>query len=403
MAVYFFGESMETKQVIELSQKYLMQNYGRFDLQFVRGQGSYLYDENGKAYLDLLAGIAVNSLGHCHPQLVQALKKQSETLWHTTNLFYIEVQSQLAALLCQEMGYDKAFFCNSGAEANEAAIKIARRWGVIEKGPHCFHIVSTTNSFHGRTLATMAATGQEKIQKDFGELPKGFRNIPFNDIDAARAAITEETCAFILEPIQGEYGVVQASNEYLQALRKLCDEKNILLIADEIQTGLGRCGALLAHQKAGIQADIVSLAKGLGGGFPIGAVLCHDKEAKHMGPGSHGTTFGGNFLASTVALEVLKIVKEESFLKEINDKGQYFREALRELNLSCIQSVEGQGLMIAMVFKEDCPALVQKFLNEGLIINWTPRKAIRLLPALTISKEEIDQSIPIFKKVLGDL
>jgi len=319
---------MNNRQVIELSQKYLMPTYGQLPVAFVRGEGCRLWDADGKEYLDFVGGIAVLGTGHCHPRVAAAICRQAGTLMHTSNLYYIPPQAQLAQRLTELSFADRCFFCNSGAEANEAAIKLARKWAGLNREGECFEIIAAHQSFHGRTLATVAATGQEKYQIPFRPLPPGFRFAPFNDISALEAAVTEHTCAVMLEPIQAEGGMNVPADDYLPAVRQLCDERGILLVLDEVQTGMGRTGRWFGYEHASITPDIMTLAKSLGSGFPIGACLATEEVATAFAPGDHASTFGGNHLACTAALATIDVIQEEGLVQNAADKGRLLEELL---------------------------------------------------------------------------
>jgi len=396
---------MDYKKVKELDEKYYFNTFGsRLPVSFEYGDGCTLYDSQGKKYRDFVAGIAVNTLGYNHPALREAIVKQSAKLLHCSNLFYIEPQAKLAKMLVENSCGDKVFLCNSGAEANEGAIKLARKY-FYSKNLYKYEIITTLNSFHGRTMATLAATGQEKYQKPFEPLPTGFVHVPFNDIEAVEKAISYRTCAVMVEPIQGEGGVVPATFEYMKTLRKLCDDKGILLIFDEVQTGIGRTGKLFGYEHYGVEPDIFTLAKGLGGGVPIGAVVAKDFVASAMEPGDHGTTFGGNPLACAAALAVLSTVLKEGFLANVKDVGEYFKNQLIQLKkkFPFIKEVRGKGLMLAMELDNALSGkeLVLDMLDRGFIINCTGNNTLRFVPPLIIQKEDIDALIENLKNSLG--
>ncbi|MFY9295722.1 MAG: acetylornithine transaminase [Caldicoprobacterales bacterium] len=393
---------MDYKEVKELDEKYYFNTFGsRLPVSFEYGEGCTLYDSQGKKYTDFVAGIAVNTLGYNHPALVEAITSQSEKLLHCSNLFYIKAQAQLAKLLVENSCGDKVFLCNSGAEANEGAIKLARKY-FYSKNLYKYEIITTLNSFHGRTMATLAATGQEKYQKPFEPLPTGFVHVPFNDIEAVENAISYKTCAVMVEPIQGEGGVIPATAEYMQALRKLCDDRGILLIFDEVQTGIGRTGKLFGYEQYGIEPDIFTLAKGLGGGIPIGAIVAKAFVASAMEPGDHGTTFGGNPLACTAALAVLSTILEEGILETVKDKGEYFTDQLIKLKnkFSFIKEVRGKGLMLGVELDEEVSGkeIVLDMLNRGFIINCAGNNTLRFVPPLIIQKDHIDDLVENLEK-----
>jgi acetylornithine/N-succinyldiaminopimelate aminotransferase len=381
----------------ELAEQYLMQTGRRLPVTFVRGEGCLLYDEEGKEYLDLVAGIAVNLLGHAHPDIARSLTGQARTLIHTSNLYFSRPQVELARRLVDLSFPSRVFLCNSGAEANEAAIKLARKWGTRNRDG-AFEIITTVGSFHGRTLATVTAGGQAKYSDPFKPLPDGFVHVPFNDIDAIKAATTERTVAVMLEPVMGEIGIIPAAKGYLEAVRKWCDEKGMLLILDEVQTGIGRTGKWFAHQHHGITPDVMTLAKGLGGGIPIGACLASPR-ADVFEPGDHGSTFGGNPLACTVALSVLAVVERDGLVGHAAEMGELLNGVLQGLGA---KEVRGLGLMQAAEFAEPhAKAFQQSCLDAGLIINAVDENSIRLVPPLIITAAEIDRAQATMHKVLG--
>lgn len=372
----------------------LFNNYARRPIHLVKGKGTYVYDANGKEYLDFTSGIAVVSLGHAHPSIVQALTKQSEKLWHTSNLFESPEQEKLAHSLVQHTPFSKAFFCNSGAEANEAAIKLARK----HTGKHV--IITFEQSFHGRTFGAMAATGQEKVKQGFGPMLETFITIPFNDCTALEQAIDEDVAAIMLEVIQGEGGVHTITPQFASTIQRLCQEKGILCIVDEVQTGIGRTGTRYAYEQTGLEPDILTLAKGLGGGFPIGAMLGHEKLAEAFGPGTHGTTFGGNPLAVAVAQTVVDHVFDESFLKEVQQKEAYMVQKLTDVLPAERFSVRGKGLLVGIACTEDVAPFIQQAEQNGLLLVQAGQDVIRLLPPLTVTNEEIDVAIERLTAIL---
>lgn len=392
------------KEIIEKDEQYYLPCFGRrTPLIASYGKGSYLYDEDGTAYLDLLGGIAVNVLGYGNEALSRALCEQSARLIHCSNIYYNRPQTELAEKLCRVTGYEKTFFCNSGAEANEAAIKLARAY-FYKKGEERYEIITAKKSFHGRTLATLTATGQEKFHLGFKPLPEGFITVPANDFAALEAAVSEKTAAVMLEPIQGESGVYPMDKEYIRRLRDFCDEQGILLIFDEIQTGMGRTGAFLAAETLDVKADITTLAKGLGGGVPIGAVLTDTEVAEGFSPGMHGTTFGGNPLACTAALAVLSEYERLHLTERAGETGAFFRKKLEEVQEESgkIAEVRGRGLMLAFDLKEDRAAELRDALfAEGVLVNSCTPRTIRLLPPLILKKEEIEKFIDILKRLLA--
>jgi len=379
---------------IELDNQYVMHTYGRFPVVFTHGEGCFLYDENGKEYLDLLAGIAVCGLGHCPPKVVEAIREQAGTLMHVSNLFHTQPQPKLAKLLCEAAGMTKAFFCNSGAEANEAAMKLARKAAKVAGHPEKTEIITAEQSFHGRTLAAITATGQPKYQKSFTPLVPDFKYVPYNDVDALEAAAGEKTCAIMMEPVQGESGVHPATKEFLQAARELCDTLGAVLIFDEVQTGLGRTGKLFGYENYDVVPDVMTLAKTLGGGFPIGACLARGKYADVFEPGDHASTFGGNPLACAASLAAVTEILEGGWVENAREVGAYFAERLRKL--PGITEVRAMGLMIgADIDKPVAKQVVAKSLEKGLVLNATGESTLRFVPPLIITKELVDRAIAI--------
>ena len=380
----------------ELADKYLMQVGRRLPVTFVRGQGCLVYDEAGHEYLDLVAGIAVNLLGHAHPEVVAALAGQAKTLIHTSNLYYTQPQVELARRLVELSFPSRVFFCNSGAEANEAAIKIARKWGARHRDG-AFQIITTTGSFHGRTLAAVTAGGQPKYSDPFKPLPEGFMHVPYNDLDAIKAATGARTVAVMLEPVMGEIGVVPATPGYIAGVRKWCDEQGLLLILDEVQTGLGRTGRWFAHQHHGITPDVMTLAKGLGGGVPIGACLASPR-ADVFQPGDHGSTFGGNPLACAAALAVLHVIERDGLVGHAAEMGEMLHAAIQTLGG---KDVRGLGLMQAVEFEEPrAKAFQQACLDARLVVNAVDDNSIRFVPPLIITAEQIDRAVHTMHEVL---
>jgi predicted acetylornithine/succinylornithine family transaminase len=379
-----------------------MNTYSRFPVVFVKGRGTRLYDQEGKEYIDFVAGVAVNILGHCNHQVTVAIQKQVQRLMHVSNLYYNEPQLHLAKLLVKHSFADKVFFCNSGAEANEAAIKLARKAAKARWGNNRYEIITMTHSFHGRTLATLTATGQERIQAGFEPLVPGFKYVPFNDISAVEKAVDSKTAAILVEPIQGEGGVHIPSDDYLPALRKLCDEHGLFLILDEVQTGMGRTGKLFAYEHSDTQPDMMTLAKGLGNGFPIGALLAKASVAEAFGPGSHASTFGGNPVACAAATAVLETLLEDNhILENCQRMGEYLVKQLKELaeDHALVRSVRGKGLLVGMDLTMDGRPIASECLSEGVIINCTADKVLRFIPPLIITQEEIDQLIAVLDRI----
>jgi acetylornithine/N-succinyldiaminopimelate aminotransferase len=398
---------METKKLIDESSLYIMNTYNRFPIVLRKGRGMKVWSTDGKEYLDFVGGVAVNILGHCHPRVVVALQKQAQRLLHVSNYYHIRPQIKLAKLLVQHTFADKVFFCNSGAEANEAAIKLARKYAKENVNPDRFEIITAENSFHGRTLAALTATGQEKFKKGFEPLVPGFKHVPFNDISAIKKAITKITCAIMLEPIQGEGGVLVPAPDYLKKVRTLCDENNLLLILDEVQTGMGRTGKFFAYEHFGITPHIMTIAKGLGGGVPIGAMLATEKVASAFQPGTHASTFGGNPIVCAAAVATIETVLEDGFiLDQCNRMSEYMKERLenlREKFPTLITDIRGLGLLIGMELTRDCDPIVKACLEMGVLINCTAEKVLRFIPPLIVQKKDIDQLINVLGKVFEGL
>ncbi|MHC1741706.1 MAG: acetylornithine transaminase [Syntrophobacteraceae bacterium] len=389
----------------DLSQNSIFNTYARLPVTLVRGEGCRLWDDNEKEYLDFLAGIAVCNLGHCHPEVTRALCDQAAQLVHVSNLFYTEPQTRLAAELTRLSFADKVFFCNSGAEANEAAIKLARKFSRDRYGPGRFHIITMKDSFHGRTLATLSATGQEKVHKGFEPLVDGFTYVGFNDLSAVEAAITVQTCAVMVEPVQGEGGVNFPAPDYLKSLRDLCDRHDLLLLFDEVQTGMGRTGTLFSYEQEGVTPHIMTLAKALGNGLPIGAMLATDQVAKAFVPGAHASTFGGTPLISAAAGRVLELIAEARFLDRVKEIGAYLLESLRALQTRhpVIVDVRGRGLMVGAELSMPGQAIVDRCLERGAIVNCAHNTVLRLVPPLVVGKSEIDSLIQILDDVLHEV
>jgi len=384
------------------ANEYIMNTYKRFPVVLVKGSGVKVWDVNGKEYLDFAAGIAVCSLGHSHPQVIAAVKEQIEKLTHVSNLYYTEPQTQLAKLLVDNSFADKAFFCNSGAEANEAAIKLARKYAHENMGPDKFELITMKDSFHGRTMATITATGQEKFQFGFTPLLEGFTYVPFNDLQALEKAISAKTCGVMLEPIQGEGGVNIPDEKYLASVREICDRYGILLIVDEVQAGMGRTGKLFAYEHSGIKPDIMTLAKALGNGFPIGAMLATDKISKAFVPGNHASTFGGNPLATAAANATVKTILQEGILEHCRKMGDYFLLQLKKLQgkHKIIKDVRGTGLMLAAQLNIESSDIVNECLRRGLLIISAGSKTLRFVPPLIITTGDIDQAMGVLDEVM---
>jgi acetylornithine/N-succinyldiaminopimelate aminotransferase len=391
---------MNNAEIVELAHANLVNNYGCMPLAFVRGHGAYLYDADGNRYLDFFCGLAVTSLGHGHPRVVSAIKQQAEKLTHASNVFHTEPMARLAARIAQAFGDGRVFFGNSGAEANEAALKLARRWGHANGGR--FEIISTLGSFHGRTFGTLSATGQEKYHEGFQPLVPGFKLVPYDDIAAIERAVDPNTAAIIVEPIQGEGGVVMPRPDYLVRLREICDRAKLLLIVDEVQTGMGRTGKLFGYQHSGIKPDIITLAKALGGGIPIGAMVARADVASVLTPGTHGSTFGGNPVACAAALAVFDALEQDKVVANAAEVGQYLLARLREVSKECpaVREVRGQGMIIGVALKHTAKSVVDACFRERLIVNGTADTILRLLPPLTLTKEEADAGLGIIERAL---
>jgi predicted acetylornithine/succinylornithine family transaminase len=380
-----------------------MSTYKRHPLVLTRGLGVHVWDSEGRCYLDLVGGIAVCALGHAHPKVVTAIKEQVENLSHISNLYHIVPQILLARLLVENSPFDKAFFCNSGAEANEAAIKLARKYASEQMGGR-YELITMQDSFHGRTLATVTATAQERFHVGFSPLPEGFKYVPYNDLPALEAAVTEKTCGVLVEPIQGESGVVIPDPGYLPGIRRICDEKGLLMIADEVQTGIGRTGMLFACEQTEVVPDMITLAKALGNGFPIGALLAKEKIAAAFVPGSHGSTFGGNPLACAAALATLETILGEGILENCRKVGAYFLSRLGGLKEKHprIREVRGQGLILAIELTVPGAEFVDKCMEKGLLINCTNGNVLRFVPPLILTRQDVDRAVGILDGVLEE-
>ncbi len=376
----------------------VMQNYARYPLTLVRGEGAYVFDDQGNSYLDFVAGIAVNTLGHAHPAMVKAISEQAATMLHCSNLYHIPKQDELADKLVWLSGLDRVFFCNSGAEANEAAIKIARKH-FYDQGSPRRTVITATNSFHGRLLSTLTATGQDKVKVGFDPLPPGFIHVPLNDIEALRSAINDQTAAVLLEPLQGEGGVNIADPAYLQSVRRLCDEEGILLMLDEVQTGVGRTGKMFAFEHAGITPDVLTLAKGLGGGVPIGAMLASDRVATAFAAGSHGSTFGGNPLSCAAALAVLDTIERESLLQNVNEQSIRLKVGLQQIveKYPMAESVRGSGLLLGLACSSAVAPVIESCKLKGLLVLPAGPNVIRMLPALNVKTAEVERALEILE------
>lgn len=390
---------MDNKKIKELDNENIMHTYGRYDVCLTKGKGVYAYDDNGKKYIDVSSGIGVNSLGYCDDGWVKAVSEQAGTIQHISNYYYNKVAGVLAEKLTKATGLSKVFFGNSGAEANECAIKVARKYSFDKYGKGRDHIITLVNSFHGRTIATLSATGQDVFHNYFFPFVDGFDNAIANDIESLKDTITDKTCAVMLETVQGEGGVNILDSEYLQQVRKICDEKDILLIVDEVQTGVCRTGKLYGYMHSGIKPDVVTSAKGLGGGLPIGICMVNDKLKDVMGPSTHGTTFGSNPVVCAGANYIIDTVNTPEFIEEINKKGAYFKEKIEKIK--GVKSVRQQGLMIGIEVEGNAGDIAKKCTENGLLVI-TAKTLLRMLPPLNIKYDEIDEALAILKKVMEE-
>jgi acetylornithine/N-succinyldiaminopimelate aminotransferase len=401
------GDATQTQmstydQIVEREQRYLLSTYARYPLAIARGKGVYVQDYSGRKYLDFLSGLGVNALGHAHKRIVKVIREQASRLIHISNLYYHEYQGELAEKLVKLAGLQRAFFCNSGTEAMEGAIKLARAAGHKTGGPTKTSLVAVDNSFHGRTFGALSVTGQEKYREDFEPLLQGVRFIPINDVEALRAAVDDNTCAIIVEPIQGEGGICVSTPEFLRAAREAADRHRATLIFDEIQCGLGRTGAMFDYQHAGVTPDIVTLAKPMAAGLPMGAILANEATAAAISPGKHGTTFGGGPLACRVALEFLAIVEEENLLENVRRVGAYFHHGLEQLkeNFALVREVRGRGLMLALDLDAPAKPYMDAAREEGVLINSTHETVLRFLPPFLIQEKHVDKVIKTLRKLL---
>lgn len=392
---------MTSHDIIARNERYLFPVYPRTPLALVRGEGCRVWDADGKEYLDFFSSTVVTNLGHAHPRVTAALIDQARKILHVSNLHHSAPQGELAELLCEHSFAQRVFLCNSGAEANEAAIKLARSFGAKARGGR-FEILSMLGSFHGRTLATLTATGQEKVRVGFEPLPGGFRYVPLNDLAALRAATSENTVAILLEVVQGEGGVVPATVEYVQGVRQWCDEQGLLLIFDEVQTGLGRLGTFWGYESVGVEPDILTVAKGLGNGVPIGAMLARQEVAEAFGLGAHGSTFGGNALACAAAVATVRALLEDGVLENAREQGEYLGARLRDLQQNCkrVRDVRGRGLLWGVELDGPGAPVVDQARELGLIVNATADRVIRLAPPLVVARSEIDQAVELLVEVL---
>ena len=394
---------MNMQECIAQGEQYVMNTYKRLPIVLEKGEGCFVWDMDGNKYLDMVAGIAVNGLGHSPKIVVEAIQKQAEIMMHCSNLYWNKEQNALAEVLVKKSGLGKTFFCNSGAEANEAASKLARKWG-LDKGK--YEIISLVKSFHGRTLGALAATAQEKYQKSFRPLPEGFKAVPAGDLAAMESAITPQTAAIMIEVVQGEGGVNIQPQSYYDGVQKLCEKYGVLLIVDEVQTGMGRTGRCLGFQNFGLKPDIISLAKALGGGFPMGAMVAKDEIAQYFKPGDHATTFGGTPLACAAGLAATSVLLDDKFLAEVREKGEYLRSQAKTLGEKLhgkISDVRGLGLIDAIELTVSAPEVSQKMLEKGILVNSIGEHILRLVPPLVITKEELDIFINTLSEVLAEM
>ncbi|RKG85119.1 aspartate aminotransferase family protein [Corallococcus terminator] len=392
---------------MQKAKQHLLQNYKQQPIALVRGLGTRVWDADGKAYLDCIGGIAVCALGHCHPEVVAAAKAQLDLLWHVSNVFYSQPQIDLAAQLTDWAGLPRAFFCNSGAEANEALIKLTRKVMKDRGTPERFELITFDKSFHGRTLATVTATGQPKYHAGFEPLPAGFKHVPYGDLEAVRRAVGPSTAAILVEPIQGEGGVRMSPPGFLQGLRALCDEHGLLLLVDEVQTGMGRTGLPFGFMHDGIQPDAISIAKALGNGLPMGAMLCREELAKSLTPGTHGSTFGGNLVSAAAANAVLRLLRQPGLLPDVQAKGEHFLAGARTLQAALpdgrIKAVRGRGLLLGIELDREAAPIIAKLRDAGLLVNSAGDMTLRFAPPLIITRQELDEALGILQRVLASL
>lgn len=395
---------MTTAEIKTMATEYIINTYGDRNLAFVKGEGPYLWDAEGKQYLDFLGGLAVNGLGHCHPNVVAAIQEQAGTLLHTSNLYYIQPQAELAKMLVENSDMEQVFFCNSGAEANEAAIKLARKFTKDSGRPNAYEIITMENSFHGRTMATITATAQTKYHIGFEPMLEGFTYVPFDDLPATEAAINEKTCAILVEPIQSEGGVNMPSDGYLKGLRTLCDEHNLLLIFDEVQTAMGRLGTFFGYQSYGVVPDVITMAKALGSGVPIGAMLAKREIAASFVPGTHAATFGGNPLVTAAARATVKTILDENLAVNAVKMGNYLAGGLMELKGQYpVKEVRGKGLLRGMVMDVDAKPLAAKCIENGLVTICTNDYVLRFLPPLNINTGHVEEAVNIVEKSMAEV
>lgn len=388
---------MNAQELITLGQEVTMNTFNRQEIVLVKGQGAYVEDLDGKRYIDFISGIACNVLGHADKGFVDHITKQAGNLIHVSNLFWNENGIKLAEKLSQVSNLDKTFFANSGTEAIEGAIKLARKWGTESKGPEAFEIITMNQSFHGRTLASLTATGQSDLHQAFKPLPEGFKYVDFNNLDALNEAVNKKTCAILLEVIQGEGGVNAITPEFVKAVNAIQEKENVLVIIDEIQTGIGRTGTMFAFQQTDLDPDIITLAKGLGGGLPIGAVVAKDHVADHFKPGDHGTTFGGNPLATAAGNYILTAIEEQKLLTNVQGVSQYVLNEIASWQTPIIEEIRGQGLLIGLKLTKAVGPVISSAADQGLLITSAKDNVIRILPPLNVSKEVVDEGLAILK------
>ena len=394
---------MDSKTIIAETDKYYLPVFSRYKVAFTHGKGCYLYDAEGKPYLDFLGGIAVNALGYAHPVLVKALSEQAAKLTHCSNIFYTDIQAKAARLVSEVTGFDRIFFANSGAEANEGAMKLARKFGVSQD-PCKYKIISAEESFHGRTFDTLAATGHEHYRVGYGPLPAGHEFVNYGDLKELEETMDDEVCAVLLEPIQGEGGVHPATKEYLQGVRALCDKYHALLIYDEVQCGVCRSGKWFAYMLYGVKPDVMTFAKGIGGGFPVGGFCVDEKYAHVFAPGDHGSTFGGNAIACAAVFATLSTLKSENMADKVVTRGKYFKAQLQKLAAKYpdkVKEVRGEGLLLGLDLKKKGSPIVAACLEKGLIVNCTADTVIRLVPPLIVTEKEIDEAVAVLDQALA--
>lgn len=388
-----------------MSKGNIMNTYGRFDVIFEKGKGARLFDSKGKEYIDFVSGVAVNCLGHANDKIVDTIKNQAEKLMHISNYYWNQNAMDLAEKLCENTDHQKVFFCNSGTESIETALKLSRKYGRMVGTDEKSEIIYMDNSFHGRTMGSLSVTGQPKYQKQFKPLIGNVKSVQFNDMEEIKSEINDNTCAVIVEPIQGEGGIICAHKEYLQLLRDLCDKHNALLVFDEVQCGIGRSGKLFAYQKFGVVPDVICMAKALGGGFPIGAVLAKEKAASAFVPGDHGNTFGGNPMGTAIGLCILNELIDGKVIDSVDEKGEYIKSKLVKLQerYNCIKEIRGMGLLIGMQLSIDIKSVINKCFEKGLLLITAGADVVRILPPLNVEKKDIDDAFEILEEVFKEI